>query len=275
MSKKTKVYPRSRTIEIKPTYTGVIDGLVLDYNNHKIFGLRDREIFPLLGETKLQCNRERSNPKNGGKKLLHQSISPTDDIWFNPTLQTLSYNHLIAVDTNTNFFNNSKVSITAAYHLIPQSFDYESAWCVGGIIALFEMWNITQKAENLGWWQVLRMITEPPNKLSGKIGLIVDSDLDNHDDYNARKKPIVADYYLPKNVTLIYGSDKGGAEHLSTKLIKYCHNLGADLYKNELLLMNISNLHRGSPGLYSHFRQWNTASMKVREFVKPENIGSN
>jgi 5-methylcytosine-specific restriction protein B len=39
-------------------------------------------------------------------------------------------------------------------------------------------------------------------------------------------------------VTIIYGSDRGGGEHLSTKMIKYCHDLASDLYKGQNLVMD-------------------------------------
>lgn len=270
MGKKNKIQPRSLTINMDSKNLLVFDGLVFDMNSQKIMGIKNNETFPLIGKSKLRCNRERDNPKNGGKKVQHESISPNDTTWFNSNSQLLSYDHLIAVDTNTNQFNGSNVSVTAAYHIMPLIFNSEAAYCNARVLALIETWNVRVKPENLGWWQILQALDNNTEKLIGNIGLVVDSDFDNHDGFNSRKKPIVLDYFLPENVTLIYGSDKGGAEHLSTMLIKYCHNLAADLLKNENLVMNIKNLHAGLPDLYSHFRQWNTDNMNLRAFAKAE-----
>lgn len=213
--------------------------------------------------------------QNKHPKILHESISPTGDSWFGSNHQLLAYDHLIAVDTNTHHLNGSSVSITAAFHLIPSDVEvtHVNAWT--RILALVEFWNVIGKPENLGWSQILRAISSYPDLFRGNIGLIVDSDLSEHQAYNNQDKPIYGDYYLPKNVTLIYGSDKGGPEHLSTKMIRYCHNLASDLYKTKNLLLNTKNIHSGIEGMYSHIRQWDVENTDFRPFYDSIITGSN
>jgi hypothetical protein len=100
----------------------------------------------------------------------------------------------------------------------------------------------------------------------GKIGLIVDSDLGNHQAFNNREIPIFDDFYLPENVTIIYASDKGGTEYLSTKMIKYCHDLATGLYKKENLLLNVKDLNRGDEINFTLYRQWDTENIELRAF---------
>ncbi|MBV1888806.1 MAG: hypothetical protein KUG67_00990, partial [Proteobacteria bacterium] len=76
----------------------------------------------------------------------------------------------------------------------------------------------------------------------------MESDLGEHQAFNNREKPIFDDFYLPENVTIIHGSDKGGAEHLLTKAIKYCHDLAFDLYSKQNLLLNTEGPNAGIEG---------------------------
>jgi hypothetical protein len=240
------------------------DGVAFDFASQKLVGVKDNKHSPLIGEARLEFTRERDNK---APKMLHTSSSPNNDTWFSTNHQLLAYDHLIAVDTNTNSVNGSTVSITAAYHLIPEKLEQGYAQCRAAVIVLLELWNVVEKPENMGWYQVLTAIEAHPTEFTGQIGLIVDSDLGEHQAFNSREKPIFGDYYLPENVTIIYGSDKGGAEHLSTKMIKYCHDLASDLYKSQNLQLNTTGLHKGVEGLYTHIRQWDTDSITLRKFV--------
>ena len=271
MPKQHSRKPRSFAIHIDPSNLKEYEGVALDFNTQKVVGVKDGQSFPLIGKNRIEYKRSRDNKVD---KILHASSSPSADTWFSTNHQLLAYDHLIAVDTNTNHLNGSDVSITAAYHVIPRSREPEQAFCHARVIAIFESWNVQCKPENLGWWQILHAIQQQPEDFTGSIGLVVDSDLGKHQAFNDRTEPIVSDFYLPENVTIIYGSDKGGAEHLSTKLIKYCHNLAADLFKNQNLVMNTDNLHSGLEGVYTHFRQWDTEQMDLRSFCKIKDLNS-
>ncbi|MDM3871810.1 hypothetical protein QSV34_10650 [Porticoccus sp. W117] len=255
--------PRSYTIHMDPRNYFEFEALVMDFKTQKIMGLKHGRHHPLIGKSRLEFKRDREYKE---PKILHASNSATGDVWFNTNEQLFSYDHLIAVDTNTNQVNGASVSITAAYHIIPRCRNSKNVFCHARVLALVELWNVMVKPENLGWWQILQAIEKHPEEYSGKIGLIVDSDLGNHCAFNERQTPIVADYYLPDNVTIIYGSDKGGGEHLSTKAIKYCHDLASDLYRNKNLIMNVKGLALGLEGLYTHIRQWDVESNDLRPF---------
>jgi len=262
MKKNITEHKRTLSIQMDEENYHVFDGLVMDLNSQKIYGLKDGEHFPLLGSSKLEYRRQR---KNKLPKILHASSSATTDTYLNSNHQLLSYDHLIAVDTNTNYTNGSSVSITAAFHIMPGSEKSNFICCSAKVIALLEFWNVVEKPENLGWWKILEALQGHPN-FKGKIGLIVDSDLGDHTAFNLREKPIFRDFYLPENVTIIYASDRGGAEHLSTKMISYCHNLASDIFKEENLIMNIKNLYVGLEGVYSHIRQWDPDCDDIRPF---------
>ncbi|WNO10378.1 hypothetical protein [Teredinibacter sp. KSP-S5-2] len=258
-------YQRTISIKIDPMNIRKYDGLALDLKNQTMSGYIGQEIMPLIGDSSLEFSRDRLK---GGKKILHTSSRMKNTVWLDPNRQFLDYDHLIAVDTNTKKVCGSTVSITAAYHLIIQNHDSGKASCAGSVLALFEAWNVKEKPENIGWWQVLQGIEKRPQNFLGSIGFIVDSDLDNHNKFNLREMPIVGDYFLPTNVHLMYASDQGGSEYLSSKMIKYCHDLASDLFKEENLVMNTGDLRQGVDGLYSHFRQWDTEARDLRQIFE-------
>ena len=258
---------RTMRLKIDPQNFFEFDGLALDFKTQRITGFKKGEYHPLIGQSKLGFSRYRQFKTS---KILHESRSPSNHTWFDSNHQLLSYDHLIAVDTNTNFIAGSHVSITAAFHVIPQANENGKAQCLVAVIALLEFWNVSEKQENLGWFTILNMILSHQSLFTGKIALIVDSDLGNHDAFNNREIPIYNDMYLPPNVTISYASDKGGPEHLSTKLIKHCHNLASDLCKNGSLLLNKQGLVSVDNEAYSHFRQWNIEKSTIRAFVSTD-----
>ena len=263
--KKTPRKVRTIAIQMDASNLNLLDGIALDVNTQKVIGIKNGLDTPLIGDTRLEVFRLRDN-ESKPRKMLHVSNSPNDQTWFDSNQQLLSYDHLIAVDTNTRYLNDSTVSSTAAFHLIPDSHEKGVAHCRAAVIALIEFWNVVGKPENLGWYQVLQAIAEHPEYSAGKIGLIVDSDLGNHQAFNNREMPIFGDFYLPANVTIIYASDSGGTELLSTKMIKYCHDLALDLYKKENLLLQVENLEPSGNSTFTHYRQWDTENMELRPF---------
>lgn len=263
-----KKTPRNvRTIAIKMDASNLnsLDGIALDVSSQRIIGIKDGLDTSLIGDTRLEVFRLRDNEAKP-RKMLHVSSSPNDQTWFDSNHQLLSYDHLIAVDTNTHYLNGSTVSITAAYHLIPETHEKGIARCRAAVLAILELWNVVCKPENMGWYQILSAISANPDQYAGKIALIVDSDLGNHQSFNNRELPIFDDFYLPKNVTIVYASDKGGAEHLSSKMIKYCHDLAFDLYKKENLLLQVENLESSENSTFTHYRQWDTEKLELRSF---------
>lgn len=263
MAKPSKRKSRSIAFQLDPKNLIEFDGIAFDFNTQTLHGVKNDKLCPLIGKSRLEYKRDRDN---GNPKMLHASSSATDENYINSNHQLASYDHLIAVDTNTHHINGSAVSLTAAFHLKREIKAGATVSFSGGILALLEFWNATLSAENIGWWQVMQAVNSTQESFLGQIGLIVDSDLGNHQQFNNREIPIVGDFYLPENTTIIYASDKGGSEHLSTKMIKYCHDVARDLYVPHKLVMNTKDLYPGVPGIYSHFRQWASDSV-TRKFI--------
>lgn len=261
LGKSKREHKRSLVIHLDPRNIYEFEALQFDLEAQKLMGLKDGVAHPLLGKSKLEYRRTRSNKE---PKVLHASGSPTGDVWFSANHQLLSYDHLIAVDTNTYQLGGSKVSITAAYHVIPGKKNKKGAQLFIAALALVEFWNVSNKPENFGWLQVLLALYEEPERFDGNIGLIVDSDLGNHSAFNCRELPIFDEFYLPENVSLIHATDSGAPEILASNLIRRCHKLAENLYKRENLLLRVDGLYRYEKSYCTHFRQWDMDSSDLQ-----------
>jgi hypothetical protein len=73
-------------------------------------------------------------------------------------------------------------------------------------IRVLELTNLHVNPEKFVWREIIKNII---NDNSSKIGIIVDSDLENIEAYNNKEKPIIDQFYLPDNIELIYACDKG------------------------------------------------------------------
>ena len=260
MGKTKREFQRTIAIQLDPKNLAERDGLVLDFNNGKLLSTLNGELRPLVGDTQLEYRRER---KNGRHKILHRSSGGVLEDWFCPNSRLLCYDHLIAVDTNTRVLQGSSVSVTAAYHFIPGPSEGSGVRCWGANLILSEFWNVCGKPENHGWWKILQAITQQSSEFSG---IIVDSDLGQHEAFNSRQLPIFDDYFLPENLTLIYASDTGAPELVATQLIKHCDNLASELFKEENLLLRSDGLHPDVGPYFSHFRQWDEGVSDLRPF---------
>lgn len=261
VGKSKREHKRTIVIHLDPRNINEFEELQFDFKTQKLMGLKGGVAHPLLGQSKLEYKRTRSNKE---PKVLHASGSPTGDVWFSANHQLLSYDHLIAVDTNTHRLEGSTVSITAAYHVIPAQRNEKSAQIFAAALALVEFWNISNKPENFGWFQILLALGEQSEWFSGNVGMIVDSDLGNHPAFNCRELPIFGDFYLPENVSLIHASDKGAPELLASKLLSRCHKLAENLYKTENLLLRVDGLYRCEKSYCTHIRQWDAESSDLQ-----------
>ena len=133
VGKTKREHQRSIVIHLDPRNIDEFEALQFDFSTKKLMGLKDGLVHPLLGKSKLEYKRARSNKE---PKVLHASGSPTGDVWFSANHQLLSYDHLIAVDTNTYRLGGSAISITAAYHLIPSQRNEKCAQIYVAALAL-------------------------------------------------------------------------------------------------------------------------------------------
>lgn len=199
------------------------------------------------------------NRKNTPKILNRTHLDPNQLSVNNSTRALTRYDLLFAIDTNTKIFNDEIISIGCIVLCELTSLEGEEIIAMYKPVYSLEFRNIQKKAENIAWMKAIQLIIANPSyNLNLKIGLIVDSDLDNISAYNNQSIPIYADFYLPKNIELIYASADVGKEFLVNKLISECDKaanmLIDDISTNKITNENLQEIN-GEP--YTHFRFWN------------------
>lgn len=173
-------------------------------------------------EAILEMEYERENSSKGPKKLSRTQISGSEMLMhpLAPSMALNQYDHIVAIDTNTKQLSDEFISVSGVVigrqgeHQDPLKFRYyKPTYCL-------EFRNIKSKHENVAWKKLIEMIqAEPSYNSSKKIGVIVDSDLGNIARFNRQNKPLLDDFYLPDNFSLIYASSDSGKENVQNIMI--------------------------------------------------------
>lgn len=231
-----------------------LDGLGFS-DSGRVFGIKKGFQQPITGNVTIEYGYERKRKF----KLLSKGPLSNTKVYLNSNLSLLEFDDVYVIDTNTKTISGDKVSVAAIVHCKIGKFDEEYANISYALISCYEYRNIICKEENFVWYKVSKLLEKNSENFRNKIGFLVDSDLKNHEKMNSRELPVYCDYYLPKNIKLIYASADSGNEKLINRLIRFC-----DKKANEILSCLETNRHEldldeakvdGQP--YSHFRQWN------------------
>jgi hypothetical protein len=183
------------------------------------------QIYPnrayLLGDFKHQNDLKQKNTPTYKIPLLPSSLQGNE---LNALKQ---FDGLCVMDTNQ-FLPNPKISAG-----IPFLLDVQDIRTSSKEIKLFPLpgMGVTheEKPENIGWALAIDQILKLPNYTEKmRIGIVVDADLDNLDEYNKRTKPYVGTSFLPQGFELIFATDEGG-KSLLRKCIEKCHKEGKRL----------------------------------------------
>ena len=143
------------------------------------------------------------------------------------------YDAIAGVDTNDfDLTDGRHVSICASFASKPVLKNHaENVFCDITPAFIVESPRTGLNPEVLGWYLFLKYVY-PLLPIAGdqKLAVVVDSELNDLASFNHRKTPYYGDYYLPKNVELIYASSDTGTE-LPNKLMRKCDRLSRDVYK--------------------------------------------
>lgn len=140
------------------------------------------------------------------------------------------YESLYVVDTNSVMRKGRRVSCTVALKVIKSnekedSTDYDVDLMIRMVFYQIRL-NLVEP-EKRGIYEFMHTMLLPSDI---QIGLITDHDVMNHEKYNSAILPIYDDFYLPKNVKLIYASsDRGASSNIFSKLIRICDKKSTDL----------------------------------------------
>lgn len=169
--------------------------------------------------------RERNN-QSKPEKIISTFHNATENNR-NIENEIFQFDYIFTIDTNTILSNNEFLSIGVLIALGPinrlntaeikenKQFRYQSEprW----YFVNFSKEKITN-IEQLVWVCAIVLIQRDPSLQNRKLGLVVDSCLDEISDFNLHKKLIANFFSLPENFTLIYASADNN-DHIYNKLI--------------------------------------------------------
>ncbi len=183
------------------------------------------------GTLKQQISYER---ESGKEKVVLSSQSTGQFAQFETNTQIKeNYDFLFAIDTNTEIIDETRVSITASYH-VPKNLRNYTDFIEFIPFAGLEIDEVSKaiNPEIVGWFLTIKQILQSPtyNK-SIRIGVIVDSELSKLSDFNQRRLPYYKESFLPDNIWFIYASSDTGKEYTSNIMISYCDKMAEKIIK--------------------------------------------
>ena len=98
-------------------------------------------------------------------------------------------------------------------------------------VNLFRNCPIELPSEKFGWMMVIQEINQKPINKGKRIAIVTDHDLENHSSYNSKRMPIFKEFYLPDNISLIYGRGDGPEHNLLNYVVKQCDKISTELLK--------------------------------------------
>src|SRR5258708_3181351 len=185
--------------------------------------------------------------KKGEKTLVKVDTNP-NELRLGEIHALRKYEFVFAIDTNNRRIGDHLVSVA---HVMQLRFNNENEIEQSTLGALV-FTIISDKQENLAWLLLRDEILRSSNHDDmNTYGIITDSDLGNHDDYNKRIKPIYADELLPDNFTLLCASEEGNG--IANLLIRQCDkNSTKTLDDFESGALNIDHFERSMHAPFTH-----------------------
>jgi hypothetical protein len=171
---------------------------------------------------------EISYDKDSGKEKVLLSIpciSGTGNFGVKDDLQK-NFDYLFSIDTNTKVINGERLSVCVSYQ-VPQRLSSYTKDIPFHPFLCFEINSVAKDVnpEVIGWHIIIKQIMSCPGySLDHRLGLIVDSEKDVHDNFNTRKAPYYAGILLPQNMSFVYASSDGGKD-LPNLMISYCEKV--------------------------------------------------
>ena len=179
---------------------------------------------------------ETSYDRPKGPKILSRTPQDSNNLKFDHHVAIKeNYDIVFAVDTNTKMIKGHNISVSGIIQAqkifavdetgsTTESWQYFTPFCM-------DFMDVCTKPENLGWMKLIEYIqSEEKYSSYEKIGIIVDSDLENLKSYNSRSTQLFDSFFLPHRLRLIYGTSDAGKDLFANQMLKY-----ADIVSSQCL----------------------------------------
>jgi len=135
-------------------------------------------------------------------KIVSRATQNGEAVYIDHNKNLLSYDHVLAVDTNTD--PATKISATVMAWLRDMRLEPDGIKVPIHYPPAYVFEN-EETPEKFGWREALQRIAHSP-EIQGRIAVIVDSYLNDIPSINSRTMAIIDDYFLPDGLDLIYST---------------------------------------------------------------------
>lgn len=246
--------PRSHSVTIRPGT--LVDSLHFNGETGEIrLFYKGERVTPEHATTQISYQRDAKPPK-----ILTKTDTALTKIRASPNASLCGYDKIFSVDTNTKYIDDlgMNLSITGIVSgHIYESYLEDSIRVDYGIVGAIEFWGIKSSHERIGWKKTIQEIQS--NKefpLLSKIGLIVDSYIDEIPSINQRTLPVFEDFYLPNKFHLMYANSDKGSESILNKMIAAADKHAANIMDRVIKNRPTGGVIKSSEGHYEYIRYW-------------------
>jgi len=229
MTRRKPSKKKQRTISLSFTAVESFNGFSIDHDTG--------HIEPLMNGVPVKNGLKRvstsvSYQRNKSPKIITKIPQTTEQFQMSPYSFLQHFDVIFAVDTNSRKIGSDLHSVAAMSILEVLEITKKPNGAITKVKLNMNMFGALIRGKNIpgnpeSWfWKIA--IEDGIKKLYPKysidlrIGLVVDSNLDNIEKFNSRELPIYENYYLPKNISLIYASADTGSDYVLNKLIMIC-----------------------------------------------------
>ena len=225
MSSKQKMKPRFVTLEANFKDGSYPDSVTFN----KETGILE---FENNGEllTPKTANVEWAYARQKKEKPIRKYPIDEENIQLHPDYSLMQADTIYVIDTNTDTKN--KISVSCILQGTPRL--DENGEKIGihfkSLPYLVVKGNI-ESPEKAGWCQLIKREVNEPGI---NILIIVDAYLDELELYNSGERPVLGEFYLPRNVNLMYASADVGKEHIVNKVMSQADKAATKMTKQIL-----------------------------------------
>lgn len=243
--------PRQFGLVFQVPETTTVDGIMIGPRGELVPSFEGEPIRLSSAAVELSYAR----PK-GRKVLLRATIDPQLPN-IDPNAPLLTYQAVYAVDTNTRHVNGRPISVSCVVRLgrkqTPNGLELTEM-----PVAAIELHNVRGNPERVAWRLVCEsLIANQDFRPDLRLGLLVDSSLNEIDEINGRTVAVVDDWMLPAGFTLLYASADSNTSTIGNRLIAASDKQATILLRRLQNQGSTQNLHvADETDAWTHIRNW-------------------
>jgi len=207
-----------------------------------------RDAIEIEGAEPGSTRTETSYPRSSGKPKIVSSVPTLGPSRFTAAKALLEFDRVIAVDTNTHTVDGVRWGICSSYY-VPEPLNRYHGQIPWHPLGAFLICGIADgiNPERIGWHLTLQNYLPRFRHDDERLAIVVDSELGQHREINARKVGYYRAHLLPPQTALVYASSDKDKNTLQGTMIRACDAVSTQIW--EQLAPKLASFHVRSRGV--------------------------